>query len=109
MLNSSYLPLVIQKSAGADSFLPSKLTNILAAGCASVVTANPETSLHEIISKGQCGIVVKPDSSDALKNAIIHLYKNEEVRNKIKKNARKWAKENLSIEQCLKPLIQILS
>ncbi|WP_421892767.1 WcaI family glycosyltransferase [Marinoscillum sp.] len=109
MLNGSFLQLVIQKSEGADSFLPSKLTNILAAGCISIVTANPGTSLHDILTKSSAAIVIEPDSVRALSEAIGNVLSKPEMATEVRVKARNWAEANLAIDQCLSPILKIIT
>lgn len=109
MLNSSFIQLVIQKSEGADSFLPSKLTNILAAGCASIVTAAVNTTLYDILETSKAAKLIKPDSGQELSTAVVELLNNNAERLRIKLNARIWAERNLSIDGCLSPLLNILA
>ena len=109
MLNGSFIQLVIQKAEGADSFLPSKLTNILAAGCTSIVTANPGTSLHDILSESSAAIVIRPDSAKALAEAVNRILKEPNLKSEIKVNARSWAEGNLSIDECLAPILGIIA
>lgn len=109
MLNSSFIQLVIQKPEGADSFLPSKLTNILAAGCASIVTANEGTTLYDLMKPNMVSYIIEPESIDGLKNAILEIYNNEKLRLMLMLNARKWAEKNLLIDNCLAPLINLIN
>lgn len=108
MLNSSHIQLVIQKSLGADSFLPSKLTNILASGSCAIVTADKGTSLYEILHPASASMVIQPDSSESLIYAIMKLTNNEELKTQYCLNARKLAEEQLGIDGCLKPLVDLL-
>ena len=75
MLNSSFLQLVLQKSEGADAFLPSKLTDILAAGIPSIVTTLPETGLYELVKEHNCAIPVG-DSIKEIKDGILFAMNN---------------------------------
>jgi len=109
MLNGSFIQLVIQKAEGADSFLPSKLTNILAAGCISVVTANPGTGLYDILTRSSTALVVKPNSADALSEAIRGVLSNPGMVSEMKARARSWAEGNLAIDQCLSPILEIMN
>lgn len=109
MLNSSFVQLVIQKSEGSDSFLPSKLANILAAGCACIVTASPKTTLYDIIEESKIGTTILPDSSDSLVIALKEILVQKTGTEQMKKRARLWAEQNLSIDKCLKPILDILS
>lgn len=67
LLASADCHLVIQKRGAADAVLPSKLTNILAVGGNSVITADPETTLGLLCAQYP-GIAtcIEPESVDAL-------------------------------------------
>ena len=94
MLCSADLHLVIQKKGAADAVLPSKLTNILACGGWSVVTAEEDTELG-IISKMYPGIftLCQPENISALVNSIKNtLSKSISSYNEV---ARKYAVTNL--------------
>jgi len=63
--------LVIQKAGVADAVLPSKLTNILAAGGNAVVTAQAQTSLGALCAEhAGIAVCVQPESADALVRGI---------------------------------------
>jgi colanic acid biosynthesis glycosyl transferase WcaI len=91
MLNASFLHLVIQKESGDDLFLPSKLTNILGTGGCAIVTAEPGTSLYDILYDYGCGYLIKPASSQALIDAINVLMDNASIRKKISACAASYA------------------
>ena len=73
LLNFVYCHLIIQKEEAADLLLPSKLTNILAVGGLSIITANAGTTLYEVVNKYQMGVVVPPNDELAFYNAILNL------------------------------------
>lgn len=108
MLNSSFIQLVIQKPEGADSFLPSKLTNILAAGCPTIITANKRTTLFDLMKPKNIGYVIEPENELALYNAIVEINDNDSLQHQLKYNSRKWAEENLKIDNCLSPLLDLI-
>lgn len=59
--------LVVQKRGAADSVLPSKLTNILAAGGNAVITADSDTALGELaLNWPGIACCVEPESLSAL-------------------------------------------
>jgi colanic acid biosynthesis glycosyl transferase WcaI len=70
LLATADLHLVMQKKSASDLVMPSKLTAILAAGGCPIVTASKGTSLYEVISQHQMGIIVEPESAIELKNGI---------------------------------------
>jgi colanic acid biosynthesis glycosyl transferase WcaI len=75
--------------------MPSKLTNILAIGGLSVVTAVEGSSLHQLVTEHEVGIVVNPDDvlslTIAIKDAVEHDYNN------IRGNAISYAEQHFSI------------
>lgn len=100
MLAMADVHLVIQKKGAADAVLPSKLTNILAAGGHSIVTAEPCTELGQLAEKFP-GIydLIEPESTDALVTAIeSQLTREEKTHNSV---ARRYAEENLDREKII--------
>lgn len=71
LLASAAVHLVIQKRGAADAVLPSKLTNILAVGGNSVITADADTTLGQLC-RDYPGIAtcVEPESLPALLHGI---------------------------------------
>ena len=66
MLAVADVHLVLQKRAAADLVMPSKLTNIVAAGGHAVVTAEPGTTLYDVVSIEKIGTLVAPEDDAAL-------------------------------------------
>ncbi|MDY6927549.1 MAG: WcaI family glycosyltransferase [Pseudomonadota bacterium] len=100
MLAMADVHLVIQKKGAADAVLPSKLTNILAAGGHSIVTAEQCTELGQLAEKFP-GIydLIEPESTDALVTAIERqLTREEKTHNSV---ARHYAEENLDREKII--------
>jgi colanic acid biosynthesis glycosyl transferase WcaI len=94
-LNMADLHLIVQKANATDLVMPSKLTNILAIGGLSVVTAVEGSSLHQLVTEHEVGIVVNPDDvlslTIAIKDAVEHDYNN------IRGNAISYAEQHFSI------------
>lgn len=65
--------LVLQRRAAADLVMPSKLTNIVAAHGHAVITAEPGTSLHDVVVEWRAGTVIPPEDDDALLGAIVRV------------------------------------
>ena len=70
LLATADLHLVLQKKSASDLVMPSKLTSILAAGGCPLVTASPGTSLYRVVREHQFGILVEPESTEALYDGI---------------------------------------
>ena len=82
LLKAADCHLVIQRKGAADAVLPSKLTNILAAGGNAVITADEQTELGQLCQNYPgIAILVEPESVEALKLGIITALKmpNENV------------------------------
>jgi colanic acid biosynthesis glycosyl transferase WcaI len=76
LLKSVDCHLIVQKSGIAGSVLPSKLTNILASGVNSVITARKNTSLGRLCVKNSgISVLVDPESEIELKKGIIKALK----------------------------------
>ncbi len=88
--------LVVQKAEASDLLMPSKLTNILAAGRPFVTTALPGTELAKVAEESQAGLLVPPEDSGALAQAIIKLADGRGLRQKMGKKARQYAENHLS-------------
>lgn len=102
LLATADIHLVLQKGSAADLVMPSKLTGILAAGGCSIVTAEPETTLYDVITKNNIGVIAEPENDLSLENAIKHCLTNDT--SKIKDNARNYAEKYLDKEEILKNL-----
>lgn len=95
-LNMADMHLVLQKADAADLVMPSKLTAILAIGGLVIVTAKEKTSLFDVVSDYDMGIVIEPESEIALNKAILQaVFEDNEVR---KINARNYAKQFIAID-----------
>jgi len=74
LLNSADLHLVIQKKGAADLVMPSKLTNIIASGGYSLVTAEKGTELEILISDNPfLGTLIEPECLVDFLSAIKYL------------------------------------
>jgi colanic acid biosynthesis glycosyl transferase WcaI len=103
LLGSADCHLVIEKKGAADLVLPSKLTNILAVGGNSVITAKPDTTLG-ILCKDypEIAVLVEPESVKALVAGIEQSLL-KAIPNKIAQN---YAKEHLDKDLILKRLLK---
>ncbi|NVJ64626.1 MAG: WcaI family glycosyltransferase [Flavobacteriaceae bacterium] len=109
LLAMADLHLVIQKKGVADAVLPSKLTNILAVGGHSIVTAEPNTELGRIENKFP-GIytLIPPEDTAALEKAIRFALENTNIdsHNKV---ARDYAEKYLSKSMTINNFISDIS
>jgi colanic acid biosynthesis glycosyl transferase WcaI len=73
MLAAADVHLVIQRAEAADLVMPSKLTNVMAAGRPAIATAAAGTELHDVLTTAGAGLVVPPGDADALQDAVTRL------------------------------------
>ncbi|WP_183560829.1 WcaI family glycosyltransferase [Mucilaginibacter sp. SP1R1] len=98
-LNMADLHLIIQKSQAGDLALPSKLTSILATGGITLVTANPQTSLYDLITKYDVGYICKPENPQSLVDELLNI-STENIEGK-KLNAISYARKHIHIDNVI--------
>lgn len=109
VLAAGDIHLVVQRRGAADLVMPSKLTNILAAGRPAVATADPGTELYRVLTERGCGIPTTPESAGELTRAIEKLAGDAEERGRLGNNARRYAEEHLDKEKILRRFEQELT
>lgn len=98
-LNMADVHLILQKAGASDLVMPSKLTNILAVGGLSIITAEPGSSLYDTVEKYGIGLLAPSEDSVALVESIEKaLYDDHTV---IRRNSREYAENFLSIDGIL--------
>ena len=98
-LNMADLHLIIQKSQAGDLALPSKLTSILAVGGITLVTANPQTTLYDLITKNDVGFICKPEDPQSLVDTLLNIY-DDNIEGK-RLNAISYAKKYIHIDNVI--------
>jgi colanic acid biosynthesis glycosyl transferase WcaI len=101
-LNMADVHLVIQKADASDLVMPSKFTSILSVGGLALVTANPGTSLHELVEQHGIGLVVPAEDPRALADAMQAALAGDH--SAIRTRARRYAEAHLSIDQTMRYL-----
>ena len=97
LLATADVHLVIQKKGGADAFMPSKLTGILAVGGTAIVTAEADTELGRLAAEYPgIFILVPPEDSASLKEALLSALSANGAEPGKNKVARKYAEQFLS-------------
>lgn len=84
---------------------PKALIEAMACGCACIATDVPGNK--ELIKNGENGLLVRPKDSNSLKEAIIRIIKDENLRSNLSEKARKMASK-FSIENTLYKEIKLL-
>jgi len=106
-LNMADIHLVLQKANASDLVMPSKLTTILAVGGLALVTANPGTTLHDVITAHEMGVIIEAEREDLLGAAIINIVNNDHE--PCRKNARKYAEKYLDKRNILPDMLNFVT
>ena len=93
LLGSADIHLLPQSPAASDRVLPSKLSGMLASGRAIIATTDKGTEIDAVVS--QCGVVVPPEDSVAVSEAILSLADDPITRLELGRRARVWAEDHL--------------
>lgn len=99
LLNIANIHLLPQRMDAEDLVMPSKLSGMLASGKAVIATAKPGSEIAEIV--GKVGIVIPPDNSKAMVEAILSLANNPNQMLKLGEKGRTWVIEHWSIKNVL--------
>jgi len=106
LLGLADIHLLPQSPEAADLVLPSKLSGMLASGRAVIATCNADTEIANVVA--QCGLVVAPEDSNALADAIRKLVDDDKARLQFGKEARLYAENNLAKDSVLGRLVEHL-
>lgn len=86
--------------------LPSKMFETLASEVPIILPVQGEA--EKLIKNAQAGIVVEPENSKEIAEAVLKLYNDIELRNKLGENARKYVMEHYARETITRKLEKIL-
>jgi colanic acid biosynthesis glycosyl transferase WcaI len=109
MLATADVHLVLQRRGASDLVMPSKLTGILAAGGAALITADEGTELYRLVEQDDVGLAVAPESAQALAEGLLVLFSQPQLLEALRSNARKYAQERLEKSVVLVRLEQEIS
>jgi colanic acid biosynthesis glycosyl transferase WcaI len=107
MLAAANVGLIVQKRNVISFNMPSKIPLLLASGHPIVGSVPATGTAAKAIRQSGGGIVVEPESAEALATAVLELYKNPALAAQLGKQGRKFASENYSFEQALERYEQL--
>ncbi len=102
LLAAADLHLVVQRQKAADLVMPSKLTNIMAAGRPFIATTNQDTELGRVTAESRAGLLVPPEDAGALAAAILKLARDSGLRGRMAARARKYAEASWDRDRILR-------
>jgi colanic acid biosynthesis glycosyl transferase WcaI len=101
VLAAGHIQLVVQRREAADLVMPSKLTNILAAGRPCLATTDEGTALYDVLNEHHCGISTEPGNAKDLAEGIVALADDAQIRERLGSNARTYAESCLRKDKIL--------
>ena len=101
LLATADVAVIPQKSGVNDIVLPSKLNNIMASRRPVVVAAPVDSEFGRIVVASGGGLVVSPEDPAQLAHAILHLYRNPDLRTQMAIAGRQYMEANLANQSIL--------
>ncbi len=101
MLAAADVGLIVQKSNIISFNMPSKIPLLLASGRAIVGSVPSTGTAAKAIRESGGGIVVEPESPQALAAAVLDLYRNPALATQLGVQGRQFAVESYSFEQAI--------
>jgi colanic acid biosynthesis glycosyl transferase WcaI len=96
LLATADIAIVPQRRGVTDIVLPSKIGNLMCSARPLVVAAMPGTEVERVILEAGCGLVVPPEDSAAMAEAIVALRRDAECRNRMGLSGFHYATERLA-------------
>ena len=93
MLGATDIALITQQRIVSDIVFPSKTVTLLSAGCAVIASVNSGSEVARAVLRSGAGLVVEPESGDALWNAISELAGSRTAMARMSRQARQFAME----------------
>lgn len=87
-VTACHVALVSLHSGLEGMAVPSKIVGIMAAGIPVIAVVPEESEIAYIVNEEKCGIVVNPNDSAAIENALLELKNNENLRKQMGRNGR---------------------
>ncbi|AUT01080.1 colanic acid biosynthesis glycosyltransferase WcaI [Nostoc sp. CENA543] len=101
MLATADVGLIVQKSNVISFNMPSKIPLLLAAGRPVVGSVPDNGTAAKVITESGGGLIVEPESPEALAAAVLELYNNADLAAKLGHQGRQFALEKFAFEQAI--------
>jgi len=101
LLSSADLHILFQKTDVIDTVMPSKLLGMMASGKPSIVTGNLKSEVATIFKESKGGYYFDGSSVKEITDQIDKLIKNDEMRETLGLNAKRYVNEKFSQQEVL--------
>jgi len=99
VLSASDLCLATLRREVRTPVVPSKILSIMAAGRPILASLPLNGDAPRLLAEAQCGMAITPGDPEAMAQAIIQLYHDPELREKMGQRGRRYTVEHLSLER----------
>lgn len=99
--------ITLKRGVGADS-VPSKCYSILASGRPVIAAVDQGSDTWNLIHQANCGLCVEPENPQALADAILQLYRDEDYRAELGANGRTYVVQHHSRMAAARAFHQLL-
>jgi colanic acid biosynthesis glycosyl transferase WcaI len=94
LLAAADLSLITQRRSVADIVFPSKTVTLMTAGCPILASVNPGSEVARIVQQSSAGLVVAPENSAQLVEAIAGLERDRSSLTEMSESGRRYAHEH---------------
>lgn len=107
VLHASDVSLATLRAEVATPVVPSKILSVMAAGRPVVASMNLDGDAPRLIEEAQCGYALPPGNPQALADAVLSLYRDAALRERLGRNGRRYAEQHLSAQAGAERYIQL--
>jgi glycosyltransferase involved in cell wall biosynthesis len=108
VLHASDVGLATLRADLKTPVVPSKILSIMAAGLPVVAALPSDGDAPELIEKADCGLCLPPENPKALADAVLLLYHNPSLRQRLGNNGCGYAVSELSVRACVDKYEQLM-
>jgi len=95
---SADVQVSLYKQGAARHSMPSKIYEIMASGRPLVASAEPDSTIRQLVDDSDCGLCVEPENSRQLADAVRALYADATLRQRLAANGRRHAIETFNLD-----------
>lgn len=96
LLISSDIGLVTLKKEVKTPVVPSKIVSLMSAGCPLIAALPLDGDAAELVIEANCGLCVQPENPEALKDAIMQIYSDNDLADSFSRDGRDYAVKTFS-------------
>jgi putative colanic acid biosynthesis glycosyltransferase WcaI len=96
MRASSDVQVSLYKNGAANDSFPSKVYEIMASGRPLVASSEDDSGVEQLVKNAECGLCVRPGNAEQLAKAVLNLYRDSSLRDRMGQCGRQYAEKYYS-------------